>query len=316
MADLCLDRNYLSINRVESLYSYELLMALLLHDRSPPMIRAPACKMVRCVYVDRSPHVRVKFPRLIRFGQHAVMEREVVSPVKFALVEQVIYDYISESLDIDNKCDEVSVEMIELLLSLISFEFYSTDSLLHDISAPLSEQLSRCRFIAHAQDDDSCRETPSFSGSARIVPYTESAPMNSSLSEASNAVSTFKSADKMDAVNRNIRWEETVLRTTESVTYNIVILILIIVSVAVVIFNLLPDKNWPTTELAVLRVDRIVSILFIMDLTIRIYTNFVVNNEFASFFTELYKLIDVIVVSCSFYEMYNNLIRCIIADRN
>lgn len=323
MADLCLDRNYVSIRHIERVCPYELLITLLMHEKSPGIIKAPICKMLRCVFVDRAPHVEIVFPRLIRFGENAGADESVTSKVfKFGMVQQIISEYMNGELNLD-QCDELAVEMMDLLLSLVSFGFYSTQTLLEDIVTPLTGQLSSHRDVdAHDLREDSNVSDHSVVSSpytltknAKILPESAKVKSFAETNESSRIVSRTISSlhasfrgklldrassrtllEASVAEEKHISWQERVLSFTETFYYNIWMLFLITISVAIVVCTLVPWDEALEVELSLLVVDRVVTALFILDLTTRVYCNFIVNNEFASFFTELYKLIDVVVV--------------------
>ena len=54
----------------------------------------------------------------------------------FGLLQQFISDYLYNQLD-TTKCDELSAEMIDLLLALMKFGFYNTAEQIQDIINPL-----------------------------------------------------------------------------------------------------------------------------------------------------------------------------------
>jgi hypothetical protein len=143
VADLCLDRNYVSINTLEDQFPYDSLLALLLTDGIPAKVKAPVCRMLRCMYVDREPQVAAIFPRLIRTSvtlkggqENSFQDHHMGSQYSFALLQQVISEYIRTSLTA-SKCDEFSAELMDLLQTLINFGFYSTPQQIRDILGPL-----------------------------------------------------------------------------------------------------------------------------------------------------------------------------------
>lgn len=61
-ADLCLDRNYVSIGLLEEIYSIETLLTLFRSSAIPNRWKAAVCKLIRTLYVDREPQVRISAP--------------------------------------------------------------------------------------------------------------------------------------------------------------------------------------------------------------------------------------------------------------
>lgn len=60
------------------------------------------------------------------------------SPYVFGLLQLLISEYLHHQLDI-TKCDELSAEMLDLLLSLMKFGFYNTAEQIQDVVDPLVE---------------------------------------------------------------------------------------------------------------------------------------------------------------------------------
>lgn len=142
-ADLCLDRNYVAIGMLEMSFPIEALFSMLRSSSVPNRFKAPVCRLIRTLYLDREPQVPAKFPRLVKtsvslsggeedsFGNH-----HSGSPYTFAVLQQIISDYLHNELDA-TRCDELSAEMIDLLYSLVEFGFYHTPIHLQDIIVPL-----------------------------------------------------------------------------------------------------------------------------------------------------------------------------------
>jgi hypothetical protein len=65
-ADLCLDRNYVAIGLLEETYSIDLLYTILKTPTLPNKLKAPVCKLIRTLYLDREPQIASKYPRLVR----------------------------------------------------------------------------------------------------------------------------------------------------------------------------------------------------------------------------------------------------------
>jgi hypothetical protein len=152
LADLCLDRNYVSMNFIELKFSYDMLLTLLKLPSSPRRFRAPVCRLLRCLYVDRDPQVEIKYPRLIRTslslgGGNEInqTQRDEGSKYLFCLLQENISDFLHNELETRN-CDELSSEMLALLLSLMKFGFYHRIPQLKDVISPLTRALDdhRC----------------------------------------------------------------------------------------------------------------------------------------------------------------------------
>ena len=155
LADLCLDRNYISMKLVEVTFPYEMLISMLKITNSSQRFKAPVCRLLKNLYVDREPQSEAKFPRLIRTSvslsggeENSFEDHHEGSPYKFSILQQIISDYIHHELDTTN-CDELSAEMLELLLSLIKFGFYTSLIHLQDVIVPLTKALGEHRHASN-----------------------------------------------------------------------------------------------------------------------------------------------------------------------
>ena len=198
VADLCLDRNYVSIRILEKIYSYDLLISILKRDDLSNAIKAPTCRILRTLWVDREPQVAKIFPSLIRTqsaaSSHRGTEDDMRAAVKakpatgkvaatasspdeskdaggfsvhtFVILQQIISDYLWLQLNSDKR-DEYSYEILELLQSLMKFGFYSSDSnQLQDVVVPIIRAMGAIKQIKAAPDADSEGEKEESKGGA------------------------------------------------------------------------------------------------------------------------------------------------------
>ena len=57
VADLCLDRNYVAMGMLEVSFPIDTLLTLLKYPQIPPRFKAPVCRLIRTLYLDREPQV-------------------------------------------------------------------------------------------------------------------------------------------------------------------------------------------------------------------------------------------------------------------
>ena len=135
VADVCLDRNYLAIEMLEALYKYDVLVTILKLPDVPNRLKAPVCRTLKTIYVDREPQTVGIYPRYIRkSGQYVLSDLdeklsndENPSNLKFALLQQMIFEYLEKKIhSSSNQYDEFSTEIMSLLCSLFSFGFYDS----------------------------------------------------------------------------------------------------------------------------------------------------------------------------------------------
>ena len=159
-ADLCLDRNYVSMGLLESSFPYVLLLSMLKMPTTSPLIKAPVCRLIRCLYVDREPQMVIKYPRLVKTTQPSSgsqgdsdsdsdsdsgnnsgrKDDTPKSSYTFGVLQIIISEFLHHGLDA-TQCNELSSEMMDTLLCLIQFGFYDSPEQLQDIISPLVQAL-------------------------------------------------------------------------------------------------------------------------------------------------------------------------------
>lgn len=154
VADLCLDRNYVAIRILEAAFPYDMLLTVLRDQKVDDAFKAPICRILRCLWIDREPQTVAVFPRLIRSSKatkeggssSGFTKHHKGSPYSFCLLQQTIADYFRSSFSID-ECNELSVEMSEMALMLMKFGFYSNDDNLRDITFPLVKLVDHSKHL-------------------------------------------------------------------------------------------------------------------------------------------------------------------------
>ncbi len=257
VADLCLDRNYVSIGMLEPLYAYDVMVAILKNETIPSSFKAPVCRVLRCLYVDRDPQIASKFPRYIRTSVSLNTEKsdelETVSnqeedakQYKFALIQKLLSDYVHNHLDLAY-CDELSAESIELLQALVKFGFYEKVPQILDILQPLLKVLDKHQSYSgestkikdeEEQSSSKLVETKSnrFSlkswFSFRSSKYTQITP--DGMEENQDEV--LLSDPKLD-----IPWHKIWIERTDSLIWMIFVFTVVLFSVAMMVVQLFDD---------------------------------------------------------------------------
>ena len=151
VADLCLDRQYVAMGLLEPLYPYDALVSMLRQVTLATELKAPICKILRTLYVDKEPQVAGKFPRLIRTSmslqggeEESLGNHHTGSLYTFVILQQWISDYLHGKFNA-TQCDELSQEVMDLLEALVRFGFYTTEAQLRDVAEPLVAALDSHR---------------------------------------------------------------------------------------------------------------------------------------------------------------------------
>lgn len=101
-AEMCLDRNYIGMSKLQPLFPYEVLVSLLKHKVNDT-IKAAAVTLIQCLYVDRDPQTVIFLPRLTRVYNDIVSSGDNDLPVvdvayinSFAILQDIISEHVRD----------------------------------------------------------------------------------------------------------------------------------------------------------------------------------------------------------------------------
>ncbi len=296
VADLCLDRNYVAMIILESLYPYDLMIATLKTAGVSSSIKAAVCRIIRCLYVDREPQVEVRFPRLIRtsLAQNQQLEISDDDPsnnkdqYKFALLQLFLSEYISNRLDL-RFCDELSVEMLKLLQALVSFSFYRTVPQILDVLKPLVRILDEKRIDPKQEEDSFDNEALNLTG-WEIITYFTSPSERQVLPEYSqNESSSNESQKSYKQLQWLEKWAYLWQAYSESLLWLGFVMLVVFASVAIAIVQLFSDAEFIEFFFAT-------TFFFFLEIVVRCVVHCILSASFISFFYTFFNSLDVLLV--------------------
>lgn len=336
VADLCLDRNYVAINILEPFYEYDMLLTLLKNIQLPHTCKAAVCRVIRCLYVDREPQVATKFPRYIRTSVALGIENDYIKQAaaeddqeqanqqyKFALVQKLIAEYLNDNLDL-HRCDELSIEVMQLLKALVEFGFYCTVPQILDVLQPLMKTLDDHQNIKTgggllaaaggrggkdvATDDDFTPAEQSRlnkllaqRGSRQSVHIFRSVRgMHPSLVTPTEALGQEFSVDDQSESNKSSRSGYLSIgasnplilgfyHASESITWMVVVLVAVLVTVVIAIYQLFSDFALDHFVIASM-------LFFIVDLLLRWLAYALVHANPLAFFRDPFNVLDLALI--------------------
>ena len=151
-AELCMDRNYIAMNKLDSLFPYEMLVSILKMNVTHN-IKSAAVRLLMCLHIDRDPQAQTKVPCLTRawsdVEKFSDPQLPFVEPARryvFGLVQQVLSDHVKEMAG--SNWDDLSQHMLKLLSTLAKFNFYGTTERMRDIIEPLLKALDRRKSLS------------------------------------------------------------------------------------------------------------------------------------------------------------------------
>jgi hypothetical protein len=216
-ADLCLDRNYVSICLLEASFPYSVLLAIMKMPNADVLIKAAVCRLIRCLYVDREPQLVIKYPRLVKTtlpssgsqeesesesendsnegkdGQNQSGTLSLPASHTFGVLQIIISEFLHHGLDA-TQCNELSSEMMDTLLVLMQFGFYDSTEQLQDIIAPLVQALDD-HFMNRSKDI----KNNNIKKKSSIILLQEKVGISTSLFDSKNAASATKTTDFPEA---------------------------------------------------------------------------------------------------------------------
>lgn len=247
VADLCLDRNYVSIGLLEPLFEYDILVAIFKDPTVPASFKAPVCRVLRCLYVDRDPQIVQQFPRYVRTllsldndpnsrdekDANLAQQLQAADDSKlyaFVLIQKLLSEYIRDELDLSH-CDELSAEAIELLQALVKFGFYTEVPQILDIWKPMMKILAELQ-ISSASKKKSNTRGRSLTGLFRSKWTNGSKNPNVSENEAPE-----DSENISEPLVKKMPWFEQWSARTDSLTWMMVVFIVVTVSITMMVIQ-------------------------------------------------------------------------------
>eukprot|EP00981_Chlorochromonas_danica_P006655 scaffold1447_cov165-Ochromonas_danica.AAC.1 len=187
-AEMCLDRNYIAMNKLDKLFPYDVLVTMLVLDVTNNL-KAAAIRLLMCLYVDRDPQASSRIPCLTRtwseIEKNSIPQLPFVDSGRqntFGFIQQFVSDHIKDMAG--SKWDELSRHVLKMLRTLIEFNFYGNNERMSDVIGPLIEALDRRKmgkkrkksFLSSSSKKHSLVNMlpqGSLSGSEKVVPLKE-----------------------------------------------------------------------------------------------------------------------------------------------
>jgi inositol 1,4,5-triphosphate receptor type 3 len=146
-ADMCLDRNYKAMAKLESVFPYDLLVTILRLNVEDGL-KAAVVSLIVNLHLDRDPQILSIRPLLSRTWSDIAKESDPKMPYvedsrssSFALLQLIISENIRSMKG--STWTIYSKEILHLLSKLVSFNYYGKKEKLDDIIDPLISALDR-----------------------------------------------------------------------------------------------------------------------------------------------------------------------------
>ena len=295
-AEMCMDRNYVGISKLDDMFTYELLVAILIHDL-PAGLKAASLRMLLCQHVDRDPQAMIKIPRLTRGWKDTSSNADPQLPYlpmehqcKFALLQQIISEYIQKMANA--KWDEMSENIMNLLLTLITFRFYGTNERLQDVIFPLIVAIDRrkvdndleAKQLANTQRKKNASLKKERAQNSNKVAVTD--PNAAELEEEEEA---FEEDEELEET-----WQERCLTFLESLPVILFVLGVVTAVVACTIYEVIENIDNPNSPIYQFAVATF--IFFIVEIGLRAYCFKETKGSYLQFVLNIYNAMDIVVI--------------------
>lgn len=145
---MCLGRNYPVIAKLEEMFPFAMLVALIKDISSPPSLQGAAAMLLTNLYIDREPQLAASLPRLTRTLTET---SNAESSTIYSISEDKAYLFMIPQLLIathikglkNRPFTPATNSMLLMLHKLVEFGFYGTREKLQDIIEPLLAALKR-----------------------------------------------------------------------------------------------------------------------------------------------------------------------------
>ncbi|KAI0235730.1 Inositol 1,4,5-trisphosphate receptor type 1 [Lamellibrachia satsuma] len=147
-SDMCLDRQYLAIDKLKNELNMKLLLKCMGDEKLPPELKASFCRLMLHLHVDRDPQetispvkyarLWIEIPETISIEEYDSNQRRNKksaglshSEETVAFVEDYLWEVASRSRSFhDNQQNMLTFEVVQMAQHLIQFGFYSFRDLL------------------------------------------------------------------------------------------------------------------------------------------------------------------------------------------
>ena len=258
-AEMCMDRNYIAMNKLSPLFTYESLvtiMRLSLNDA----VKGAAINLLINLHVDRDPQAQTTIPRLSRAWSEMHKNPTPALPSVglgrtnvFCIVQELISEYTNDMYRA--RWTDLSLNMLKLLRMLVSCNFYGTPEKLHDVIDKLVAALDRRGMKISGRAAPEPKSTKLGEGSPHDSPKGDAKPFpklnDSSKDETKEAEDEdMEEEEDFDEEEKVVedRWESRWLSVMNSIPFLIFILSLVCVATTIMVKEIVVDSSLTSAQ--------------------------------------------------------------------
>ena len=287
-AEMCMDRNYVAMHKLDPLFTFDALVTIMKMDNVNDVVKAAAARLLLCLHVDRDPQAETKIPVLTRTwssiraasSSPQLPNVELNRQYTFGLIQQLVSEHLEDMAG--KKWNSYSKYMLQMLLSMIKFNFYGSLERMNFTIKPVIEAVDRRNVVGPDSNQSSMRRADG--GLERRASV--------SLLDADGGGSVKIAAP----VEPREPWQRRTLDFFESIPVMIFILTLVLVAVSITIYEVV-DEIEEDKESPIFIWGLCVFSIFVIDYSTRFYCYVWINGKVWPFVSEIFNIIDITVIS-------------------
>jgi len=152
LSDLCLERNYVAINYLKPIYTYDLCFRIISDDSLPLELRTAFVKLLNTLWIDKNPYQPLNIPRFLiswddinlsNCSEIASAELDHAHETRFDGLKEYLKNYYTElAKEGCTKIYEVeknkfTSELLETTHKIVEFGLFKTVEQLRELTKPL-----------------------------------------------------------------------------------------------------------------------------------------------------------------------------------
>ncbi|KAJ1428063.1 hypothetical protein B484DRAFT_450044, partial [Ochromonadaceae sp. CCMP2298] len=274
-AEMCMDRNYVAMHKLDALYPYEVLVTILKMNVNSS-VKAAALRLLMCLHVDRDPQAVSRIPMLTRSWGDIKKSPEPKLPYvdasrryTFGLIQQIVSEHVRGMAG--SRWDELSRHMLKMLRTMVQFNFYGTNERMRDVIGPLISALDR-RQVQFADMTSVSTRSMKLSSSNQLVAEESSKSkygFDESEDDKSEASSVVEMRASIKAEWRRAYYQE-VLTAIDSFRATLGVALLVLIDMGVIAYALYTDSKFRFN--ALFWIEAALLAVFLLELLLRGYS--------------------------------------------
>jgi hypothetical protein len=300
-AEMCMDRNYVAMHKLDFMFPYEVLITILKIDVELTL-KSAAVRLLMCLHVDRDPQAQTKIPCLTRawsdiqrFETPQLPYVEANRRNMYCLLQQILSEHIEEMAG--NRWTQYSQNMLCMLHAMVRFNFYGTTERLKDVIDPIITALDR-RLVVYSSIDSEGDKKSSKTKSKEDdgdIKYDLNFGDDEEKKENEEEENWDEDDKERETIEPHVPWQNRVLVIMEGMPMMLAVLSLVFIAVCLTVWQSITNvSDEPGTWLY--NVGLVILFIFIVECSLRGYCAVYVRGSLYAFVSQFFNQIDFLVI--------------------